>query len=45
MQIVREAVGVDVKSTECRELEARRRGSPAAGEMQAHFVAGMNLSA
>lgn len=45
LQIVREAVGVDVKSTECRELEARRRGSPAAGEMQAHFMAGMNLSA
>ena len=45
LQIVTEAVGVDVKSTECRELEARRRGSPAAEERQAHLVAGMNLSA
>ena len=43
LQIVTEAVGVDVKSSECRELEARRRGSPAAEERQAHLVAGMNV--
>lgn len=34
MQIVTEAVEVDVKTTECRELEARCRGLPAEEETQ-----------
>lgn len=45
MQIVTEAVEVDVESMKCRELEARCRGPPAEEKTPEHLVAGMNLSA